>query len=157
MSVVWDSVYVSHASIKECCGGVCKPFSKVTCMAASYGKAAKAKATKLHSLYVRTRDAFRCRKCGALKADGKQIQAAHIISRSISSTRTDDRNAVALCASCHWQQSKNPLVWARWIECELGASFLDDLLERGVPGAKVDWEAECLRLQALLDSLKDID
>lgn len=122
-------------------------------MAASYGKAAKAKATKLHSLYVRTRDGFTCRWCGATREDGKQIQCAHIISRSIGATRTDERNAIALCASCHWKQSKNPLVWARWLEDEFGREYLDDLLARGVPGVTVDWEAECVRLQSAIDSL----
>ena len=126
-------------------------------MAANYGKAAKAKATKLHSLFVRTRDGFRCRWCGTHRDDGKQIQCAHIISRSVSATRTDERNAVALCASCHWKQSKNPLVWARWIEEELGKEHLDDLLERGVPGVKVDWEKETVRLKAALDTLPDFE
>jgi len=125
-------------------------------VAANYGNKSKASATKLHSLYVRTRDNFTCRWCGAKKTDGKQIQCAHIISRSISATRTDDQNAVALCASCHWQQTKNPLGWARWIEAELGSELLDDLLERGVPGVKVDWDAEVERLQAKLDLLTDL-
>ena len=119
-------------------------------MPVDYGKSAKAKATKLHSLYVRTRDNFTCRWCGATKQSGKQIQCAHIISRSISATRTDESNAVALCASCHWAQSKNPLVWARWVEKELGTEFLDHLLERGVPGGKVDWGAEAERLKIAL-------
>lgn len=124
-------------------------------MSASYGKNAKAKATKLHSLLVRTRDNFTCRWCGATKESGKQIQCAHIVSRSISATRTDERNAVALCASCHWAQSKNPLVWARWIEEELGKEAIDDLLSRGVSGVKVDWVYECDRLKTALDLLKD--
>lgn len=122
-------------------------------MPTNYGKQDKAKATKLHSLYVRTRDGFTCRWCGSTKSEGKQIQCAHIISRSISATRTDERNAVALCASCHWKQSKNPLVWARWLEEELGREHLDDLLNRGVPGEKVDWGLEVDRLQAALDLL----
>jgi hypothetical protein len=122
-------------------------------MAANYGTAAKAKATKLHSLLVRTRDGFRCRWCGVHKDDGKQIQCAHIISRSISATRTDEKNAVALCASCHWKQSKNPLVWARWLEDELGREPLDDLLERGVSGVKVDWGSEVERLQSIIDEM----
>ena len=122
-------------------------------MAANYGTAAKAKATKLHSLLVRTRDGFRCRWCGVHKDDGKQIQCAHIISRSISATRTDEKNAVALCASCHWKQSKNPLVWARWLEDELGREHLDDLLERGVSGVKVDCGSEVERLQSIIDEM----
>ena len=113
--------------------------------------------TKLHSLLVRTRDGFRCRWCGVHRDDGKQIQCAHIISRSVSATRTDECNAVALCASCHWKQSKNPLVWARWIEEEVGKEHLDDLLERGVPGVKVVWEEEAVRLKAALDSLPDFE
>lgn len=126
-------------------------------MPANYGTSAKAKATKLHSLYVRTRDNFTCRWCGATKAEGKQIQCAHIISRSISATRTDERNAIALCASCHWAQSKNPLVWARWLESELGKDHLDDLLVRGVSGIKVDWDAEVVRLKFALDALTDAE
>lgn len=124
-------------------------------MAAHYGKQAKAKATKLHSLLVRKRDNYTCRWCGATKSDGKQIQCAHIISRSVSATRTDERNALALCASCHWKQSKNPLVWARWLESELGRDHLNDLLQRGIPGVKVNWNAEVDRLQSAIDSLED--
>ena len=123
-------------------------------MPTNYGTKTKSKATKLHSLYVRTRDNFTCRWCGACQEDGKQIQCAHIISRSISATRTDERNAIALCASCHWKQSKNPLVWARWIEEELGRPHLDELLQRGVPGVKVDWQAEYERLKYSLDLLR---
>ena len=123
-------------------------------MPASYGKQAKAKATKLHSLVVRTRDGFQCRWCGAKKEEGKQIQCAHIISRAISATRTDERNAVALCASCHWKQSKNPLVWARWLESELGKEHLDDLLQRGVTGSKIDWNSEVERVTITLDLLQ---
>lgn len=126
-------------------------------MSADYGKQAKAKATRLHSLYVRTRDKYTCRWCGVSKDSGKQIQCAHIISRSISATRTDERNAIALCASCHWKQSKNPLVWARWLEDELGREHLDDLLKRGVSGATVDWSAEVVRLQHALDLLSDTE
>ena len=122
-------------------------------MSADYGKQSKAKATKLHSELVRRRDNYTCRWCGSRREDGKQIQCAHIISRSVSATRTDERNALALCASCHWKQSKNPLVWARWLEDELGRDHLDDLLSRGVPGVKVDWESEVSRLKLAIDSL----
>lgn len=122
-------------------------------MVASYGTKEKAAATKLHSLLVRTRDNFTCRWCGTPKSAGKQIQCAHIISRSISATRTDERNAVALCASCHWKQSKNPLLWARWIEKELGSEELDFLIEKSQSKIKVDWASECVRLQAALDLL----
>jgi len=44
-------------------------------------------------------------------------------------------------------------VWARWLEEELGGEHLDDLLNRGVPGQKVDWGLEVDRLQAALDLL----
>ena len=120
-------------------------------MAASYGKASKAKATKLHSQLVRQRSDYKCEWCGVDGSSGKQIQCAHIISRAVSATRTDERNAVALCASCHWKQSKNPLLWARWIESYLGKDHLDDLIERGVSGVSVNWDAEVERLQNTID------
>jgi hypothetical protein len=125
-------------------------------MPTSYGTKEKAKATKLHSLYVRSRDNYTCRWCGLGKADGKQVQCAHILSRSISSTRTDENNAVTLCAKCHWKQTKNPLLWARWIEVELGSATLDALIERSVPGVKVDWGMEVDRLQALIGQLNSM-
>ena len=124
-------------------------------MPTNYGKKAKAKATKLHSLVVRTRDNFTCRWCGITRNEGKQIQCAHIISRAISATRTDEENALALCASCHWKQSKNPLVWARWLEQELGKAHLDYLLDKGVAGVKMDWDSEVERLQTILDELSN--
>ena len=72
-------------------------------MPADYGKSTKAKATKLHSLSVRTRDNYTC----------------------------------------------------RWLEKELGRKFLDDLLDRGVPGVKVDWNTEVDRLQIAIDALSN--
>jgi hypothetical protein len=39
------------------------------------------------------------------------------------------------------------------LEAELGREHLDDLLQRGVPGVKVDWEAEVERLTAAIDAL----
>jgi hypothetical protein len=41
------------------------------------------------------------------------------------------------------------------LENELGRKFLDELLERGVPGVKVDWNDEVDRLKIALDALPD--
>ena len=42
-----------------------------------------------------------------------------------------------------------------WLEDELGREHLDDLLERGVSGVKVDWGSEVERLQSIIDEMNE--
>ena len=59
---------------------------------------------KLFSQYIRMRAMSRvhgCERCGAWKADYKQLQCAHLISRWHKSTRWDEDAAVGLCGGCH--------------------------------------------------------
>lgn len=123
-------------------------------MPASSGKGLRGKATRLHSLYVRQRANFVCENCGKTREEG-QIQCAHIISRHWGATRTDETNAFALCASCHWYFGKWPLEFAKFVITEIGSDAYEDLklkAERG-KGKKVDWGAEVVRLQELLETL----
>lgn len=66
--------------------------------------ALKRKATALHSQFVRARDG-KCVRCGAMTG---QLQCAHIISRRYAATRTDEQNAVCLCAVCHRRLTEHP-------------------------------------------------
>lgn len=115
------------------------------------GKGAKGKATRLHSLYVRQRARFLCENCGKSRDEG-QIQCAHIISRHMVATRTDENNAFALCASCHWHFGKWPIEFSKFVYSKIGEEAYEALAEkaRDGKGRKVDWTAESERLQTLI-------
>lgn len=126
-------------------------------MAASSGKGDRGKATKLHSLYVRQRAAFVCQRCGKTRSEG-QIQCAHIISRHYGATRTNEYNAFALCASCHWYFGKWPMEFSKFVIDMIGSEGYEELrtlAENGV-GKKVDWASEIDRLKAKIGEL-DVD
>lgn len=53
------------------------------------------------SLYIRTRDKFICQTCGKTRPE-VIIQCGHLFSRQSYSTRWDERNAFAQCASCNF-------------------------------------------------------
>ena len=114
------------------------------------GKGAKGKATRLHSEIVRSRVNYTCENCGKTRSEG-QIQCAHIISRHMVATRTDEENAFALCASCHWYFGKWPIEFARFVFSRIGEDGYDRLAEKATEGKgkKVDWDAEVERLNAI--------
>lgn len=132
-------------------------------MTVNYGKGAKKKAVKLHSLLVRTRADFRCESCGIergeLRTNPKTkkvtkvaIQCAHIISRRYNATLTDDRNAVSLCASCHYGFGLDPLGFAQFVIGKHGTvDIYHDLRRKVDEEYKPDWDEEIERLQELLD------
>ena len=64
------------------------------------------------SLYIRTRDGFRCRFC---KRTGVQMDCAHIFSRRHAGTRHDPENAICLCRGCHMRFTTEPMEFADWI------------------------------------------
>lgn len=111
----------------------------------SYGKGAPKKATKLHSLIVRSRGA--CENCG--ERDYSKLQAAHIVSRKYAKTRTDETNAYCLCATCHWRFTNWPLEFAAFVLDHLGDEAYNALRAKAHDTTtKVDWNAEVARLEA---------
>lgn len=132
-------------------------------MSVNYGKGAKKKAIKLHSLFVRTRAGFKCENCGiergvirinpkTKKETKVAIQCAHIISRRYNATVTDERNAVSLCASCHYAFGMDPLGFAQFIIGKHDTvAVYRDLRRKVDEEFKPDWNDEIERLQGLLD------
>ena len=118
-------------------------------MPVSYGKGPKAKATRLHSLVVRSRG--KCEACG--EADYARLQCAHIIPRRYNATRTDEGNALCLCWTCHRRFTDWPLEWANFVEEKVGLSYYNHLKRKAQAGVKVNdafWLAEVERLSALM-------
>lgn len=122
-------------------------------MSVAYGKGAKGKATRLHSLVVRHRGA--CQRCGSMK----NLQCAHIISRKFSATRTDERNAWCLCASCHRRLTDWPNEHMAFVYVTIGEELFEVLKRRALdnprPWRECDWQEEVNRLQAIMDSWED--
>lgn len=114
----------------------------------SSAKAAKVKATKLHSLIVRARGA--CEHCGATS----NLQCAHIVSRRYSATRTDLTNAVCLDAKCHMHFTEWPLEFGLFVNDHIGQSAYEALKRKAEASAPVDWPAEAQRLELVWKSVQ---
>ncbi len=95
------------------------------------------KADKAFSIYIRNRDG----ECQAEGEHAGNLQAAHIISRSYKSIRTNESNAVALCARHHLYYTHHPLEWREWVEKKFPGRW-DALTVKALAYEKVDWKAE---------------
>lgn len=114
----------------------------------TYGKGARGRATRLHSLLVRSRG--RCESCGSTTT----LQAAHIVPRRYAATRSDERNAWCLCAACHFRTTERPLDFLELVDRTIGRAEYDRLWEKARTITKTSeafWLEECVRLQMLLD------
>lgn len=114
-------------------------------------QAVKDEATRLHSKIVRATKGPYCQNgCGRLATD-----AAHIVGRTFSHTRTDTANAFALCAQCHRHFTNWAADWLAFVDETIGRDEYDRLCavaQAGV-GQKFDWYAELDRLRALAEEL----
>lgn len=117
-------------------------------MTVSRMKGPKGKADRLCSQLVRSRGA--CQKCGSTR----DLQAAHIISRRFSATRSDERNLWCLCAKCHRRFHDHPDEHMAFVASTIGLDLFRELKERALtnprPWKDSDWQAEAARLEALL-------
>lgn len=129
-----------------------KPLKKVR---ATKTSTLKNRATVLHSRYVRARDGA-CVRCG-VTGDFAQLQCAHIISRRCAATRTDERNAATLCASCHRRLTEYPHEHVGFFTTWLGSwAAYQALLDKAESGLHKTmrgdfWEGEIERLRGLLE------
>lgn len=133
-----------------------------------WGKGPKGKATRLHSILVRSRGACeRCGKAGEIRTESVPglgalvvpiggLQCAHIIGRRYSATRTDERNAWALCAGCHMRLGEHPDEHMHLAAQTIGLEAFDELKAKALAGVKsndVFWRSEVERLTAELEVL----
>jgi len=77
--------------------------------------ALKKKLDKICGEIVRAKG--KCERCGSKK----NLQTAHIFSRSHLNTRWDLDNLLCLCLKCHlYWAHKNPIEFAEWVQKYLG-------------------------------------
>ena len=115
-------------------------------------RAVKEEATRLHSVIVRATKGPTCQACHTHPA----TDAAHIVGRVFSHTRTDVDNAYALCAACHRHFTNWPADWMNFIDKTIGREEYDRLCRKARDGVnqKFDWYDELDRLRALAESLE---
>lgn len=119
-----------------------------------HGKGRKGWATFIHSRITRNRPGG-CERCGS--GDFDKLQACHILTRSYSALRVDDRNLICMCASCHREMTDDPLAFAALVKSMYGAERGPDL-RRVVSehSGKVDWDVitDALRIRARMNMVE---
>jgi len=132
-------------------------------MSVAYGKGDKGKATKLHSIIIRSLGRceaceYKCACADKWKHGVCKLQCAHLEGRTASGTRTQLRNAFSLCASCHRKFTDKPLTFNAFVDSSWAAEYKDRLVVLSRPmttGQKMDWEEELVRLKAMHDDIKN--
>jgi hypothetical protein len=77
------------------------------------------------SYYIKRRDKFACRMCGAA---GVELEAAHIIPCTYRSTRWEPANGLTLCKwGCHRWAHLHPKQFEEWVREKLGGQQFDAL------------------------------
>lgn len=115
--------------------------------------AVKEEATRLHSQIVRALKGPWCQcGCGQPATD-----AAHIIGRGFSHTRTDIDNAFALNARCHHHFGLFHDDWMDFVDRTIGRDEYVRLKQKALSGVNVkfDWYSELDRLKAIWQELQE--
>lgn len=111
----------------------------------------KAKADKLFSQIIRANGY--CERC-LRQSPQVQLQTAHIISRTYSKIRTDERNAFCLCSACHRYFHNWPKEFAKFITDKRGSKVYEELKAKAEDTGKFDWSLEYERLEELWKSIR---
>jgi hypothetical protein len=83
----------------------------------------------IFSLYIRTRDNYRCICCSA-NENIQVIQCGHLITRSRRAVRWDEKNADAQCRPCNLIHEYNPEIYTKlWIK-KRGLKAYNKLVEK---------------------------
>jgi len=108
------------------------------------------KLDRIWSQIIKQRANFRCERCGS----PDHLNAHHIQSRAIFSTRWSLENGVCLCAHCHMfspeAAHKSPLLFIEWVRKTRGSERYDALIKEFHNVQKVDKE------EILTELLKEV-
>jgi hypothetical protein len=102
-------------------------------------------ADKLFSEYIRKRDGWACRSCGA----PWRIQCAHIVSRRYRAVRWNPENALALCSKCHTFFTHRPIEWETWVDT-MYPGRLGILKAQALDRLRADYDDLCKSLRYLI-------
>lgn len=111
-------------------------------------------ADRVFSLYIRTRDSWKCQRCGAQHEEGSQgLHCSHFYGRRNESTRHDPVNCTSLCHGCHSYFTANPAFHAQWQLERLGEKEYNKLMVRANQIKKKDRKKELIKAKKLLANL----
>jgi len=93
----------------------------------------------LMSIKVRTRDGYKCRKCGR----GKTAHH-HIFTKTRLTTRWDENNGLALCFYCHRNAHAAAEEFRSWViswmgQTEYDALYLKSQMRGGFKNIDLEW------------------
>lgn len=106
-------------------------------------------ALRVHSLYIRNRDGWKCVLCGR-KGKGNEIHNGHLIKRGKKSTLFDNANCNALCAGCNQQDNYYHEPYVNWFILKYGVEKYQDLIR--VAAIPKQWKP--YELQEIIDRCK---
>lgn len=133
-------------------------------MAVAKSNGAKGKCDKLFSRLIRRNG--ECENCTyecpglcvpskGLHKTGCKLQCAHLISRHLSATRCEPRNAFALCAKCHYHFGLWPLEFATFVLDRRAPSEYASLKELAqYKGKPMNWDEKLNELEQLWGELQ---
>lgn len=102
------------------------------------------------------------RSIGRCEAEGyagrrcsNQLQAAHIVTRGRSSTRTDLRNAFCLCFAHHRFFHDYPREFSKFITGTWAQDHYDHIYQKSIIPTKVNWKERHETLKQIYRRIKD--
>ena len=112
-------------------------------------------ADRAFSLYIRTRDKWRCKRCGKqYQPPTSALHCSHFMGRGKEATRFDPNNADALCYGCHRYFTAHPALHYEWQVKEKGLDIVKELVIKSNTYKKKDRKLEKLIWEKALDELK---
>lgn len=111
-------------------------------------------ADRLFSLYIRSRDLWRCQRCHrTYKPPTSALHCSHFHGRGKKSVRFDPDNAVAFCWGCHKYMESQPYEHNEFFYRRLGKQRYEALLVRANTPQRVDEKLIAIGLKAELTRL----
>ena len=110
-------------------------------------------ADRAFSLYIRTRDGWRCQRCGSSPSSKQGLHCSHFQGRGKEATRFEPLNADALCYGCHQYFTSHPAEHYEWQVQRKGQQVVDRLVLASNQYKKKERKLEALYWKAELKKL----
>lgn len=108
-------------------------------------------ADKLFSLWVRTRDEWKCKRCGGQYfPPSRALHCSHFQGRAKENTRFDPNNADSLDYGCHQYFTSHPAEHYTWQVATKGQGMVDALVLASHLYKKKDRKLEAIYWKAKL-------
>ncbi len=115
-------------------------------------------ADRAFSLYIRTRDGWKCKRCHKqYEPPTSALQCSHFQGRGKESTRFEPLNCDALCYGCHMYFTAQPGEHYAWQVQQKGQKAVDQLIMQSNTYKKKDRKLEKLIWDKALDELKAVE